>query len=220
MTETELLHWARGPGLEYATIIFVFGMVLRFVEILMLGRKKNLSELRSNGVAAGMRTIITRSVPPDKNTFRRSVYTMVAGYIFHIGLFVAVFMLAPHIEIFESVFGLVWPALPTPVVDFFVVLALISMLAILWHRLTHPVIKFLSTGQDYLVWVLTFLPLLTGYMSYHHLFVPYTTMLALHIISVELLMVMFPFTKLTHAFTFVQSRYYNGMLAGQKGVRQ
>ena len=220
MNETELLLWARGPGLEYATIIFVFGVVLRLIEIFMLGRKKNLSELRASGVAAGIRTMFTRSVPLDKNTFRRSVYTVVAGYIFHIGLFVSLFLLAPHIELFESLFGLSWPALPTTVVDFFVVLALISLLAILWHRLTNPVIKFLSTGQDYLVWTLTFLPLLTGYMSYHHLFVPYTTMLALHILSVELLMVMFPFTKLMHTFTLFISRYYNGMLAGQKGVRQ
>jgi nitrate reductase gamma subunit len=220
MNETDLLHWARGPGLEYASMIFVFGMILRLIEIFMLGRKNNLAELRSNGIAAGIRTIFSRSVPSDKNTFRRSIYTLVAGYVFHIGLFVALFLLAPHIQIFKSIFGLVWPALPTTVVDFFVVLSLISLLAILWHRLTHPVIRFLSTGQDYLVWALTFLPLLTGYMSYHHLFISYTTMLALHILSVELLLVVFPFSKLTHAFTLFISRYYNGMMAGQKGVRQ
>jgi nitrate reductase gamma subunit len=220
MNETELLLWARGPGLEYATIIFVFGMVLRLIEIFMLGRKKNLSELRASGVAAGIRTMFSRFAPLDKNTFKRSAYTVVAGYIFHIGLFVSLFLLAPHIELFESIFGLAWPALPTTVVDFFVVLALISLLALLWHRLTSPVMKFLSTGQDYLVWALTFLPLLTGYMSYHHMLFPYTTMLAIHILSVELLMVLFPFTKLMHAFTLFISRYYNGMLAGQKGVRQ
>ena len=220
MSETELLHWARGPGLEYASIIFVFGMVLRLFEILLLGRKKNLAELRSSGVAAGIRTIFSRSLPNDRNTFRRSAFTLTAGYVFHIGLFVALFLLAPHIQLYKSVFGLAWPALPTSVVDLFVVLALIALLAILWHRLTHPVIRFLSTGQDYLVWALTFVPLLTGYMAYHHLFIPYTTLLALHILSVELLMVVFPFTKLTHAFSLFLSRYYNGMVAGQKGVRQ
>ena len=43
-------------------------------------------------------------------------------------------------------------------------------------------------------------------------------MLALHILSVELLMVVAPFTKLTHMFSFVTSRWYQGYKAGHRGV--
>jgi nitrate reductase gamma subunit len=43
-------------------------------------------------------------------------------------------------------------------------------------------------------------------------------LLVLHIGSVELLMVAFPFTKLMHAFTLFMARYYNGAMAGRKGV--
>lgn len=220
MQAHDLLSWARGPGLEIASYIFVAGMLLRFFEIFMLGRKTNLAELRASGVAAGIRTMFSRSIPADKATFHRSVYTIVAGYIFHIGLFIVLFFLAPHIELYKSVFGISWLALPAPAVDFTVVLSLMALLAILWHRLTSPVLKLLSTSQDYLVWALTFIPLLTGYMSYHHLFFNYTWLLGVHILSVEVLMVLFPFTKLTHAFTLFISRYYNGMVAGQKGVQQ
>ena len=42
---------------------------------------------------------------------------------------------------------------------------------------------------------------------------------ALHILSVELLMVLFPFTKLSHAFTLWIARWYNGAIAGYKGVQ-
>ncbi|MEA3291319.1 MAG: hypothetical protein U9Q71_03285 [Pseudomonadota bacterium] len=215
----ELLLWARGPGLAIAASIFLFGMLLRLLEILLLGRKKNLAAVRASGVGAGWRTVFSRSLPPDRATAKRSMFTFVAGYTFHIGLFVAMFLLTPHIELFRSLLGFGWPALPTPLVDFFTVLALIALMAILWHRITHPVVRYLTTGQDYLVWLLTFLPLLTGYMSYHHLFFPYTWLLALHILSVELLLVLFPFTRLTHAFTVFLSRWYNGMMAGQKGVQ-
>ena len=219
MTADELLLWVRGQGLLIAGVIFSFGVILRLLEILMLGRRKNLAELRASGVGGGFRTVITRSLP-EPNTFRRSIFTLVAGYVFHIGLFVTIFLLTPHIKLFEGLIGYAWPALPTPVVDFFAVLTMLGLLAALWHRLTSPVLRYLSTSQDYIVWALTFLPVLTGYMSYHHLFLPYTMMLALHILSVELMLVAFPFTKFMHAFTLFMSRWYNGFMAGQKGVQQ
>lgn len=219
MNSAELLLWVRGPGLQIAVVIFAFGMVLRLVEILLLGRKKNLAELRSSGVKEGFRTIFTRFLPADKNTLKSSKFTIITGYIFHLGLFVVIFLLAPHISVFKSIMGFSWPSLNTPLVDFFAVAAMVALLAILFRRLTHPVLKFLSRGEDYFVWVLTFLPLLTGYMSYHHLFFPYNWILATHILSVEMMLIFFPFTKLTHAFTTFIARWYNGSISGQKGVK-
>ncbi|KAA3628046.1 MAG: hypothetical protein DWQ08_07590 [Proteobacteria bacterium] len=220
MNAAELLIWVRGPGLAIAATVFIVGMLVRLIEILALGRKNTLAKTRSSGVGAGLRTVFSRSAPADRSTMKRSMFTFVSGYTFHIGLFVAIFLLAPHIELFDSVFGVSWPALPTPVVDFFVVLSLIALMAILWHRITHPVLRHLSTGADYTAWAVTFLPLATGYLTYHHLFLPYTWLLAAHIITVEIMFIVFPFTKLTHAITLFMSRWYNGMMAGQKGVRQ
>lgn len=219
MTSAEFLLWVRGPGLQIAMVIFAFGMTLRLIEIFSLGRKENLAEQRSNGIKEGIRTIFTRSLPADKNTFKRSMLTMISGYVFHIGLFVVIFLLAPHIAFFKSIFGFGWPSLSTPVVDFFAVITMLALLVILYHRLTSPVLKFLTTKTDYLVWAITFLPILTGYLSYHHLFLPYNWMLAFHILSVEIMLILFPFTKLTHAFTLFIARYYNGSIAGQKGVK-
>lgn len=214
-----ILLWVRGPGLTLALGIFVFGMILKLLEILLLGRRKNLAAVRSNGVAAGFRTILSRSLPADGNILRRPSFTFVFGYAFHIGLFVVILFLTPHIQVAQSLTGLSWPALPTPVVDVFAIISLIALMALLWHRLTSPLLRFLTTGEDYLVWALTFVPLLSGYMTYHHLLLPYTWLLTIHIISVELLLVLFPFTKLTHTFTLFLSRWYTGMMAGQKGVQ-
>lgn len=219
MNSAEFLLWVRGPGLQIATVIFVFGVILRLFEIFALGRKKELAETRSSGVAEGFRTMVTRSLPADANTAKRSLFTIVSGYVFHIGLFVIIFLLAPHISVFKAVFGFSWSSVSTPVVDFFAVITMITLLAIMFRRLTNPVLRFLSTGQDYLVWALTFFPVLTGYLAYHHLVLPYTWMLGLHILSVELLMIFFPFTKLMHTFTLFISRWYTGSMAGQKGVK-
>ena len=218
MSETELLLWVRGPALQIATVIFLLGVVVRLAEILMLGRKKDLAEARGSAVAGGLRTIFSRSIP-DRGTLQRSTFNVVAGYIFHIGFFVVLLLFAPHILLFEDVMGVSWPSLPTPVVDATAVVTMIALLAVLAHRLWHPVMRFLSRFQDYLVWLVTFLPVVTGYLAFHRVDVaPPPTLIMIHILSVELLMVIFPFTKLMHAFTLFMARYYNGAISGYRGV--
>jgi len=218
MSETELLLWVRGPALQVATFIFMLGVVVRIVEILLLGRKKNLAEARGSAVAGGLRTILTRTIP-DRGTLQRSTFNIAAGYIFHIGFFIVLFFFAPHILLFRDVFGISWPSMPTPFIDAVTVVTIIALLAVLAHRLRHKVMRFLSRFQDYLVWLVTILPLVTGYLAFHRVDVVSPPMLiAIHILSVELLMVIFPFTKLMHAFTLFMARYYNGAIAGYKGV--
>jgi nitrate reductase gamma subunit len=217
MSETELLLWIRGPALQIATVIFLLGAVVRIAEILLLGRKKNLAEARGSAVAGGLRTIFSRSIP-DRGTMQRSTFNVVAGYVFHIGFFITLLFFAPHILLFSDVFGVSWPSMPTPIVDATAIVTIIALLAVLAHRLHHPVMRFLSRFQDYLVWLLTILPLVTGYLAFHRIGLTPPMLMALHILSVELLMVIFPFTKLMHAFTIFMARYYNGAIAGYKGV--
>ena len=217
MTDAEFLLWVRGPAFQIASIIFVFGVAIRILEIIFLGRKSNLAEARGSATAGGLRTIVTRSVP-DSGTLKRSTFVIVAGYLFHIGLFVTIFLFAPHILLFDSVFGLSWPALPTPIIDATAVVTIITLLVVLVHRLKDPVMRFLSRFQDYLVWLVTFLPLLTGYIAFHRIGASPSMLIGIHILSVEALMILFPFTKLMHAFTLFMARWYNGAIAGYKGV--
>ena len=218
MTETEFLLWVRGPALQVASIIFILGLAVRVVEILLLGRKADLAEARGSAVAGGLRTIVMRTFQ-DAGTWKRSTFTLIAGYVFHIGLFITILLYAPHILVIEEVLGVSWPALPTPVVDATAVITIIALIAVLIHRLRDPVIRFLSRFQDYLVWFVTILPLITGYIAFHRIGLSPPMLIAIHILSVELLMVVFPFTKLMHAITLFMSRYYNGAIAGYRGVK-
>ena len=218
MTEIEFLNWVRGPGFQIAVIIFIAGIIIRFAEILLLGRKANLAEAKGSEMSSGLRTIVTRSFP-DKSTFQRSTFTIVAGYIFHIGLFVTIFLFAPHILMFKDIIGFGWPSLPTPIVDAMAVVTIIAMLAVLAHRMRDNVLRFLSTREDYIVWLVTIAPLITGYIAFHRIGMTAPTLLAIHILSVELLLVVFPFTKLMHTFTVVLSRWYGGAISGYRGVK-
>ena len=111
-----------------------------------------------------------------------------------------------------------WPSFGRVIIESAVALSVMAMIALMFTRLVDPVRKALSTFDDYLVWVLSILPMITGYVAVNKLFGDATLMMALHILSVELLMIAFPFTKLMHAVTFVMSRYYNGAIQGRKGA--
>lgn len=217
MTEIELLSWARGPGLQIATIIFVAGVIIRIFEILTLGRKVNLAEPKGTEMSSGLKTIFTRTFP-DRGTFKRASVTIVSGYIFHIGLFITIFFSAPHILFFKDVTGLGWPSLPTPVIDAFAVVTIIALLATLVNRLTNKVMRYLTNFEDLLTWFLTFLPMITGYIAFHRIGMTAPALLAIHILSVEVLLVAFPFTKLMHTFTLFIARWYNGAISGYRGV--
>lgn len=217
MNEMQFLTWVRGPGLDIALSIFLLGVLWRLLEIYTLGRKPDLAVPRKRPGATGWHTMLRRSVPPP-GMVKRSPVSYIGGYIFHVGLAIIVFLFIPHIKLFEGLLGLSWPGLPSPVIDAVTVVTLAAMVVVLVDRINKPVKRYLSTFEDYFTWTLTFLPVLTGYMAVKHLFLPYTTLLALHILTAELLLIFLPFTKLFHAFTAWGSRWFKGDINAKKGV--
>ncbi len=217
MNELQFLTWVRGTGLNIAVGIFLLGVLWRLFEIYSLGRKQDLSAPRHASGASGFHTIFRRSLPPP-GMLKRSPVSYIGGYVFHIGLAIVVFLFAPHILLIKNLTGLSWPALPSQFIDLMAVVTMAAMVVVLVDRINKPVKRFLSTFEDWFTWTVTFLPVLTGWMAVQHLLLPYTTMLALHILSVELLLVVLPFTKLFHVFTLFGSRWYNGKVNGHKGV--
>lgn len=214
MNEVELLNWARGPGLAYATAIMFFGLTLRVIEILSLGRPSELAEVRDSGVRDGWMLVLKRSLPEVRHW-----RYITASYIFHIGLLIVIFFFIPHTQLFRDVFGVFWEGWPNYIIDFFTVLSIAAMLYTLVARFYDPSRRILTRVSDYIAWLVTFLPFVTGYMAFHRLGMDYTTMLALHILSVELLMVLLPVTKLTHVVTFSMARWYTGSNNGRRGIR-
>jgi nitrate reductase gamma subunit len=217
MDATQLLTWSRGPGFILAVGIFVLGVLWRLFEIYSMGRKKDLAVARHRPGASGWHTILRRSVPPP-GMLKRSPVSYIGGYTFHVGLAIVLFLSAQHIQLIKDMIGIGWPHLPTPFIEVATVVTLAAMVLVLVDRINKPVKRFLSTFGDYFAWTVTFLPVLTGYLAVKHLLLTYTLMLAVHILSVELLLIVIPFTKLFHVFTLFVSRWYNGDVAGKRGV--
>jgi len=218
MTSMDFLLLTKGPLFSIAVAVFALGILIRLVEIFALGRAHNYSEPRGNAVIPGLKTIYRR-FKADPGTFKRAPFDVVVGTLWHVGFVIALLLFIPHIELIKSTIGIGWPGLPNPVVDAVTAITMLGLIAALVHRLTQPVKRFLSTKEDYLIWAVTFLPLLTGYLAYHRLINPYPLALGLHILSAEVFLIVLPFTKLTHIFTAFVARYYNGAIFGRKGVQ-
>lgn len=214
---SELLLWAKGPGFSIALFILLAGTVLRLGEILWLHRKPDLAPAKGEVLEPALRTIGHRFLPAP-GMLRISPVVHIGGWTFHTGLFVILFLFTPHIVLIQVFTGLSWPGLPNSFVHAVTLVTMAAMGAVLAARLSDPVKQLLSDAEDYLVWGLTFLPLLTGFLAVGRMGGAYDTLLALHILSVELLMVVFPFTKLMHALTWVLARGYTGAIAGRKGA--
>ena len=217
MTELQFLSWVRGPGLQIAVTFFLMGITWRLIEILTLGRKRNLSEPRHVAGASGWHTLYRRFVPPE-GMLQISPITYIGGYIFHIGLAMIIFFFDPHLRLIKELTSLSWSSLPSPIIDLITVVTLVAMVVVLVNRIKCPVKRFLSRFGDYFAWLVTFLPVLTGYLAAHHLLFSYTVMLALHILSAELLLIVIPFSNLLHVATVWSSRWFNGKINGHRGV--
>lgn len=216
----ELLQFARGPALTIALAVFLFGTLWRLFGVLLLERRRIHSAPRAGAPSAVMSALagITGKMWPHATFMKNSLFQVLNGYLFHIGLAISVLLFAPHILFIKSISGLSWPALPSNLVYGIAVVTAVSLLAGLIHRLTSPVMRLISRTDDYLSWALTFLPVVTGIAAVSHIGARYETLLAIHILTVCAFLIWFPFGKLMHAFLFAVSRGETGIRFKHRGA--
>jgi nitrate reductase gamma subunit len=217
----ELLEFARGPVLTFALTVFIGGMVFRIFSLFLMWRTKDSSEgsaRERSSFSAAVREIIRRLWPQSAYK-QRTMFDLVNGYVFHIGLAIIVFLLAPHILFIKDLTGLSWGALPNNVIYAVSIITLGSLIAALAKRFISPPLKIISTFDDWFSWLVVFLPVLTGVIATSHLGARYETLFAVHILSVALLLVWLPFGKLMHFFLVFITRGQTGIQLSHRGAQ-
>ena len=217
----ELLEFARGPALQVAIAVFVFGIVFRLVSLFAMWRTRDSSEGSSRErppFVAAIREIIRR-LWPQAAYKHRTLFMLINGYVFHVGLAVIVFAFMPHIIFIKDLFGFSWPALPNNVIYAVGVITMVSMIAGLVMRFGNPAQRIISTFDDYFSWLVTFLPVLTGLIASSHLGARYETLLAIHILSIALFLIWLPFGKLMHFFLVFVTRSQTGAHLSHRGAQ-
>lgn len=224
----DLLTLARGPLLTGALFIFVAGVAWRLFSLWRMptSRAPLAPGRQPFGTGAALSAAFGRMIPSGGFPPSATLVTL-NPYVFHIGLAIIVFGYAPHIAFIRYLTGLSWSAFPDAVMYLSAAVTIISLLMALMFRLTDPVLKKISRADDWITWTITILPLFTGMalvsepssaiLARDH--VIYPGPLAVHLLSVELLLVWFPFGKLMHAFLVLPSRMQLATFFGRRGVR-
>jgi len=186
---------------------------------MFLMTRKSLSTPRQwSNIATGLIAVISRSVPA--HVFAERIrFQHFTGYAWHFALFISVLFFAPHILFFESVLGFGWPHLPNTIILITAIIAIAVLITLLIRRAIHPVQRLISNADDYISIIVVLIPLVTGILAFAHVGGRYETLLAIHLLSVEVMLIWLPFGKLIHAFMTIPSRYQAGTSFGRRGVK-
>ena len=226
----ELLEFARGPALMFSLVVFFAGVAWRLYGIFRRPAKMDFSAPRSTQIARGALEAIWVRMFPRREFGSPGLTATVNAYAYHIGIALIVFAFAPHIGFIERLTGLHWPPLPDPITYLATAVAIVALLIALVQRLTDGVLRLLSNFDDYFTWLVTMLPLVTGMALIERPYAPAplvapelpTTpeLLAIHLLSLELMLLWFPFGKLSHAVLVFVSRARTGAGFARKGAAQ
>jgi nitrate reductase gamma subunit len=204
-----------GPLWYFSLAVFVIGVLWQLVAIVFASRKGDLSVARGNATSSALKNIFSRFVPHREIAPQIGVQ-IVAGYLFHLGLFALLFFAAPHVLFLEeNLLGFGWTPMPHWAFILSAQAAFLGLIILWLRRMTNSVSRLISTFDDHIVAILTFVVMLTGCLA---LLEGFTALRLLHRFTVELWLIYFPFSALMHTFTFIPSRAFTGAWFGRRGI--
>jgi len=213
-----LLDFASGPALSVAIGIFVLGVSWRLGFLLRVKKRIDKSAPRGpNERLGGLWMIASRSI--NHGPLSDQIKAPIANaYLMHLLLAIVIFAAEGHITLIEETFGLSWPHLPGLAIRISSAALLATIAVAVYRRLRHPVLKLLSNFDDWFSLLITATVVATGLVA--GLPAEQNDMLvAVHVLSFDVLLIWFPFGKLMHAFLLFGSRYATGVAFAHKGAR-
>ena len=205
----------KGPLWYFSLLVFCAGVLLQLARILFAAGKSDLSVARGSASSGAWRNVFSRFVP-HREIAPQIRIQVIAGYMFHLGLFALLFFAAPHvIFIEENLLGFGWTPMPHWAFIVASQFAFLGLILLWLRRMLNSVSRLITTLDDHIAAILTFVVMLTGCLA---LLKGFTELRLLHRFTVELLLIYFPFSCLMHTFTFVTSRGFSGAVFYRRGV--
>ena len=202
---------ARGPLVWVAVIVFIGGTIYRCVELFRLTEKKQRARCPSGGI---------RADSPEERKFKavvawrnsligRHPVMAIVSLAFHFCLFVVPIFTHAHNVLLRESWGISFFSLPDRLIDVVTGVVLAGALFFLMRRLVVPRVRAVSALSDYLVLLIAAAPFLTGFVAYRQ-WGDYRTVITLHVLAGELMLIAIPFTKLRHMVFFFFARIFFG----------
>jgi nitrate reductase gamma subunit len=194
------VEWARGPAFIFSFAFMILGLVRHLVVTLW---ETGASWRRAGDKSLPLRQIARSTLqwlfPAGK--IAQSPFFSLTSVVFHIAILIVPVFLAGHIALWARGTGLTWPAIPNEIADVLTIVAAVAALALIVQRIAAKSTRALSRFRDYALPLIIALPFVSGFLVMHPTLNPYSysSVLFIHVMSSNLLMILIPLTKLTHA---------------------
>lgn len=217
----DLYSFVEGPLLWISFLTFFVGSLVRVILFLSISQKKDQIIYQYFNWKYILATVARWLLPLNKDVVKTPVFT-ISAYIFHICLLVVPIWFSGHIVLWEeSRFEWSWTPIPDGLADWMTLVLLTIAFLFLLRRIISADIRLMSTFSDYFLLVVTALPFLTGYFLTHGTLDSIgflgDNMPIIHMLSGELMLILIPFTKLSHFILFFFSRGATGVEFGRRG---
>ena len=208
-----------GPLLWITFIIFIGGMLARLVFLFYLSRKKDQVIYNHASFSWGIKSIVHWIIPWGSASMRNQPLFTLMVFSFHVTLLAVPLFLHAHNIMWDEAFGLSLWSIPDVVADIMTIILIASASFLVIRRIWRAEVRILTSAWDYTLLVLTTAPFITGFFAYHQ-WGPYEIFLIIHILSAQVLLILIPFTKLSHMILFFFTRAFIGFeMGGRRGAR-
>jgi len=204
-----LYNFVSGPLAWLAFMIFVGGSLYRLITLFALIHKKEKFIYSYFSLKYSLRSILHWITPFATENMRRHPVLTIVTFAFHICLvFTPIFLLA-HVTLIDESWNLSWWSLSEGAAVTMTAIVIACCVFFLVRRLINPEVQYVTSASDYWILAIVAAPFITGFLTYYQWFA-YQTMVILHILSGEIMLVAIPFTRLSHMLFFPFTRAYMG----------
>lgn len=203
----------RGPLVWISFLVFVLGTTFQVIRFHRLTRKlapppRELPPIMDSPITVQTFDGACRLwLSQVKMTIAgKNPVTIAVSTVFHVCLFAIPLFLLGHNVLIDLSWGTSFFSFSEATTDKMTVVLLACAGYFLVRRLMVPRVRAITTPYDFLVLALAVLPFLTGFMAYHHIG-NYRTVMILHMLFGEVMLMAIPFTKLMHMIFFVLNRF-------------
>lgn len=201
------IEFAKGPLFAFTFIIMVLGLIrLAIIQIYSIssGKGRKLRNTHWKKIIADTLSWIipVRHLIPGTKIFS------VVSFLCHIGMILVPLFLADHIALWEGFLKFNLPQIGYGLADFLTLFTIGCLIILLGFRIFSSRLRAMSRKMDYMLLINILIPFITGYLARHPNINPFSwnSVMLTHILSVELLFLLIPFTKLAHIVLFAFDR--------------
>jgi nitrate reductase gamma subunit len=203
-----MYDFVRGPLVWIALIVFVAGMVGRILWMIHTIRK-DPTVLPAMTTRHSVRSIAFWLLPFGSRSMRTRPFFSGMSYAFHLCLLILPLFIMGHAVSWQQSWGIRWWSLPAVLADAMTAVVIIAGGFFFLRRIMSPEVRNVNTGWDHVILLIALGPFITGFLAYHQ-WLPYRTIIILHMVSGAAWLIAIPFTWLQHMFMFFFSRAFMG----------